>query len=84
MSVEAISLTDPGEDTEAAICRTLGIILHRGTFATEEVETIASAADNQSIDEAARWFADRSLLWLAQQSAMMTTPIWQQSSVAQH
>ena len=81
MSIEAVSLND---ETEAATCRALGSILRRATFVIEEVETIAAAAGDHSIEAAARSFAGQSLRWLAQQAAMMTTPIWQRNCDAQH
>lgn len=76
----------PGLDhpTEAAMLRALGSILRSGTLCAERVETLAAATSDATVDEAGRRFASQSLRWLAQQSAMVTTPIWQRSSDAQH
>lgn len=70
--------------TEAAMLHALGSILRSGTLCAERVETLAAATSDITIEEAARCFASQSLRWLAQQSAMVTTPIWQWNSDVQH
>ena len=85
MSIEAESaVVLPDHETETALLHVLGSILRNGTFGNEEVETIATAANDCTIDEAVRCFAGQSLQWLAQQSAMVTTPIWERNSDARH
>jgi len=87
MSTEITPATvSPGLEhpTEAAMLQALGSILRNGTLCAEQVETLAAATSDTTIEEAARCFASQSLRWLAQQPVMVTTPIWQQSSDAQH
>ena len=85
MSIEAAPTSAlPDHETAAAMLRVLGSILLSGTFGAEQVETLAAASNDLTIDEAARCFAGQSLRWLSLQIAMVTTPIWQRNSDAHH